>query len=56
MKELYNGKLDDKYVMAAIMELEEIRERLKEQKPSEVIWDIDDLKKPSLGEKILTKK
>lgn len=30
MKELYNGKLDDKYVMAAIMELEEIRERLKE--------------------------
>jgi hypothetical protein len=53
LKELYNGKLDDKYVSAAIKELEEIRERLKEYKPSEVIWDIDELeKKPPWGENI----
>lgn len=53
IEHLYNGKLSYEYVQKAIDEVNEIRRKLAEYKPSEVIWDIEDLKKqPPWGDKI----
>ncbi|BAQ08906.1 hypothetical protein OXB_0434 [Bacillus sp. OxB-1] len=53
LNELYNGKLENKNIESAINELEEIRKKLQEFSPSQVIWDIEDLsKQPPWGDNI----
>lgn len=53
LNELYNGKLDNKNIDSAINELEAIKKKLQDFRPSQVIWDIDDLSKsPPWGDNI----
>lgn len=53
MNHLYQGKLKWQDVPYAIKEAEEVRTLLEKFKPSEVVWDIDDLKKqPPWGDNI----
>jgi len=53
MNELYQGRLKKNNLGKAIAELKDIKERLKEFLPAEVIWDIDDLDaKPPWGDNI----
>lgn len=51
--DLYNGKLENKNIDSAINELEEIKMKLQNYSPSQVIWDIEDLsKRPPWGDNI----
>lgn len=53
LNELYQGKLETKNIEAALEELKDIKERLKEYSPSQVIWDIEDInKRPPWGDNI----
>lgn len=53
LKHLYNGKLFWSDVPKAMKEVEEIRSRLEQFNPKDVVWDIEDLsKKPPWGDKI----
>jgi len=53
LKHLYSGRLNWKDAPKAINEAEEIRLKLEKFKPSQVIWDIEDLsKQPPWGENI----
>jgi len=53
MNELYQGRLKKNNLGKAIVELKDIKERLKEFLPAEVIWDINDLDaKPPWGDNI----
>jgi len=53
MNELYQGRLEKNNLGKAIAELKDIKERLKEFLPVEVIWDINDLDaKPPWGDNI----
>lgn len=53
LNELYNGKLENKNINSAIIELEEIKKKLQKFSPSQVIWDIEDLsKRPPWGDNI----
>ncbi|MBD8032192.1 immunity 70 family protein [Solibacillus merdavium] len=53
LNELYNGKLENKNIDSAINELEEIKKKLQDFSPSQVIWDIDNLSKsPPWGDNI----
>jgi hypothetical protein len=50
LKELYNGKLSYDKIPNALEEMNEIYSKLLEYKPSQVIWDIEDLtKQPPWG-------
>lgn len=50
LKHLYDGRLDWSDAPKAIKELEEVRSRLKQLTPQDVIWDIEDLsKRPPWG-------
>jgi hypothetical protein len=53
LNDLYNGKLENKNINSAINELEEIKKKLQDYSPSQVIWDIEDLsKRPPWGDNI----
>lgn len=53
LNDLYNGKLENKNIDSAINELEEIKKKLQNYSPSQVIWDIEDLsKRPPWGDNI----
>ncbi|CAN2250210.1 immunity 70 family protein [Bacillus sp. LJBS17] len=53
LNELYQGKLESKNIDSALEELEDIKEKLKEYTPSQVIWDIEDVsKRPPWGDNI----
>ncbi|KFI04973.1 hypothetical protein JN25_00310 [Bacillus sp. BSC154] len=53
LNELYQGKLETKNIEAALEELKDIKEKLKEYSPSQVIWDIEDInKRPPWGDNI----
>jgi hypothetical protein len=53
MNELYQGELPAQSVAAALSELGEIKEGLKQLSPDKVVWDIDDLsKQPPWGDNI----
>lgn len=53
LNELYQGKLESKNIDPALEELEDIKEKLKEYNPSQVIWDIEDVsKRPPWGDNI----
>lgn len=52
MNILYQGKLEYDEVKYAKKELYEIQEKLKYFSPSDVVWDIDDLKQPPWGNNI----
>ena len=53
LKYLYNGKLVWSDVPKAINELEEVRSRLANFEPKDVVWDIEDLsKRPPWGNNI----
>jgi hypothetical protein len=53
LKQLYNGRLAWSDVPNAIKELEEVRSRLEQFKPKDVVWDIEDLsKRPPWGDNI----
>jgi hypothetical protein len=50
---LYNGRLSNDDVEKALAEINEIRIKLAEYKPFQVIWDIEELsKQPPWGDKI----
>lgn len=53
MNELYQGKLSWENADKAIKELIDIRNELKKFKPSQVVWDIEDIsKQPPWGDNI----
>ncbi len=53
MNELYQGKLSWKNANKAIEEIKDIENEFKNFKPSQVIWDIEDIsKQPPWGDKI----
>ncbi|MGG1226894.1 immunity 70 family protein [Bacillus halotolerans] len=53
LNELYQGKLETKNIEPALEELKDIKERLKEYSPSQVVWDIEDSnKRPPWGDNI----
>lgn len=53
MNELYQGKLSWKNADKAIEEIKDIENEFKNFKPSQVIWDIEDIsKQPPWGDKI----
>lgn len=53
LNELYNGKLENKNIDSAIIELGAIKKKLQNYSPSQVIWDIEDLsKRPPWGDNI----
>lgn len=53
LKHLYNGRLAWNDATKAMKELEEVRSKLAEFQPKEVIWDIEDLsKRPPWGDNI----
>ena len=53
IKELYEGTLPPDRASEALLEVKDIRQRLKTFKPSEVVWDIEDPKaRPPWGDKI----
>ncbi|MDQ0231497.1 immunity 70 family protein [Metabacillus malikii] len=53
LNDLYHGKLENKNIDSAINELEEIKKKLQNYSPSQVIWDIDNLsKRPPWGDNI----
>jgi hypothetical protein len=55
MNELYQGELKRDHIENAIKELTRVKKELKKFRPSEVVWDIDDLKaKPPWGDNIST--
>ncbi len=43
MNDLYNGKLENKFVDVAMNEVKEIKEGLKKLSFEDVVWDIEDL-------------
>ncbi len=53
MNKLYQGQLDGQDAAMALQELVDVKEKLKDYKPEQVIWDIDDLKaKPPWGTQV----
>ena len=53
MNKLYQGNLDWEDVKYAKKELEDVKEKLKKFEPSNVVWDVEDLKKqPPWGNNI----
>ncbi|MFJ7934367.1 immunity 70 family protein [Sporosarcina sp. NPDC096371] len=53
LNELYNGKLENKNIDNAIIELEVIKMKLQNYSPAQVIWDVEDLsKRPPWGDNI----
>ena len=53
MNELYQGVLKRNHIENAVKELKNIKKALKKFRPSEVVWDIDDLNaKPPWGDNI----
>ncbi|MFC7394272.1 immunity 70 family protein [Scopulibacillus cellulosilyticus] len=53
LNDLYKGKLENKNITNAIKELDEIKDKLKNYSPSQVVWDIDNLSKnPPWGDNI----
>lgn len=43
MNELYQGELKRNHIENVVKELKNIKKALKKFRPSEVVWDIDDL-------------
>ena len=43
MNELYNGTLKNEHIDAAIVEFNEIKNRLSQLPPGDIIWNIEDL-------------
>lgn len=55
MNELYQGELKRNHIENAVKELKRVKKELRKFRPSEVVWDIDDLKaKPPWGDNIST--
>lgn len=53
MGELYRGKLSSEDAAAALAELDQIREELRQFPPSDVVWDVEDRsKRPPWGDEI----
>ncbi|ASB87372.1 MULTISPECIES: immunity 70 family protein [Bacillus] len=53
LNDLYQGKLESENIGKALEELEDIKERLKNYSPSQVVWDIEDIsKRPPWGDNI----
>lgn len=53
LNELYKGKLENKNIDRAIIELNAIKKKLQNYSSSQVIWDIEDLsKRPPWGNNI----
>jgi 2,3-bisphosphoglycerate-dependent phosphoglycerate mutase len=53
MNELYNGELAAEHAPAALAELDQVREELREHPPSDVVWDVEDRdKQPPWGDDI----
>lgn len=55
MNELYQGELKRNHIENAVKELKRVKKELRKFRPSEVVWDIDDLRaKPPWGDDIST--
>lgn len=53
LKDLYNGKLGYENIRKAFDEAKEIKNKLQQYKPNDVIWDIEDLsQRPPWGDRI----
>ncbi len=53
MGELYRGKLSSEDAAAALAQLDQIREELRQFPPSDIVWDVEDRsKRPPWGDEI----
>ncbi len=53
MNELYAGELSGEHAPAALAELDQVREELRQLPPSDVVWDVEDRsKQPPWGDDI----